>query len=65
MAKENGLKPIRTSANGNEIFALPLGTIEGTKTTFKTGKTGFRMFGKVIVDGKQHQVVGNLVQLGE
>jgi hypothetical protein len=64
MANGN-LKAIRTSASGNEIFALPLGTIEGTKAKFSSGKTGFRMFGKVIIDGKQFQVVGQIIQLGQ
>ena len=59
----NGLKPIRKSKQGNDIYSLPLGTVEGTPTTFSTGSKGYRIFGKAVIDGKQFQVTGNLIQL--
>jgi len=54
---------IRTSKNGNDIFAIPLGTVEGTKTKFSSGNKGYRMFGRVLIGSKQYQVVGNVIEL--
>jgi len=57
------IKKLRTSKNGNDIYALPVGTVEGTKTTFKSGNKGYRMFGRVIIDGSQFQLTGQLTSL--
>lgn len=59
----NGIQKLRTSKNGKEVFALPIGTIEGTKAKFSSGNTGFRMFGRVMLGNKQYQVTGNVVEL--
>jgi hypothetical protein len=56
------LEPIRTSKNGNEIFALKLGQVEGVKKKFSSGNEGFFVFGKVVIDGKIHQLSGNVVE---
>ena len=57
------IKKIRTSKNNNDIYAVPLGTVEAVKAKFSTGNKGYRMFGKVLIDGKQFQVTGNLIEL--
>ena len=57
------IQKVRTSKNGNEIYAIPIGTVEGVKTKFSTGNKGFRVFGRAYIDGKQYQITGNLVEL--
>jgi len=59
----SSINKLRTSKNGNEIYELNIGKVEGTKATFKSGNKGFRMFGKVTIDGKQFQATGNLIAL--
>ena len=57
------IKKVRTSKNGNEIYAIPVGTVEGVKTKFKSGNKGFRMFGRAYINGKQYQITGNVIEL--
>lgn len=57
------IKKLRESQNGNEIFAIPLGTVEGTETEFKSGKKGYRIFGQDIIDGQKFQIIGQIVKL--
>jgi len=52
---------IRKSKNDNDIFAIPLGTVEGTKATFSSGNKGYRLFGRVLIGNKQYQITGQLV----
>ena len=59
----SGITKVRTSKSGNEIFAIELGTVEGTKAKFNSGNKGYRMFGRAYIDGKQFQIVGQLVQM--
>ena len=54
---------VRVSKNGNEIYAIPLGTVEAIKTKFSSGNKGFRMFGRAYLNGKQYQVTGNVIEL--
>jgi len=63
MANGNGIRKIRTSNNGNDIYNIPIGNVEGVKTTFKSGSKGYRIFGKQIIGGKLYQVTGNLIEL--
>jgi hypothetical protein len=44
-------------------------TIAGQKhtaqlRTFKSGKTGYGLYGKINIDGKQHQMSINIIKLG-
>ena len=54
---------LRTSKNNNDIFAIPLGTVEGTKAKFTSGNKGYRMFGRVLIGDKQYQLTGQLVSM--
>ena len=59
-----GFDKIRKSHNGNDIYSIPVGTVEGTPTKFSTGRKGYRIFGKFAdKDGNVYQVTGNLIQL--
>lgn len=57
------MKPVRKSKNGNDIYKLKVGEVEGVKKKYKSGKDGFFAFGKVAIDGHIYQISGNLVQL--
>ncbi len=41
-----------------------LGDVETKPKVFSTGSRGFVMYGKVTVNGKRHQITGNLVEIG-
>ena len=44
--------------NGNkQVLAL-------RERKFKTGSRGYMMFGKITIDGKRYQVMGNVVEIG-
>lgn len=57
------MKPVRKSKNGNDIYKLSVGEVEGVAKEFKSGKKGFFAFGKIAIDGNIYQLSGNLVEV--
>jgi hypothetical protein len=39
-------------------------TVSAREKKFKTGSIGYYVFGKVSVNGKKHQLCGNLIEIG-
>lgn len=52
----------------DKIMVIDVDGQKGTLTLrtrdFKTGSKGFMVFGKIIIDGKRYQVMGNVVEIG-
>lgn len=41
-----------------------LGDVETKPKVFSTGSRGYVMYGKITIDGKRHQVAGNIIEIG-
>jgi len=47
-----------------EIEENPKGALTLRAREFKTGSKGYMIFGKLTIDGKRYQVMGNVVEIG-
>lgn len=47
-----------------EIMQTGFGNLDMKPVTFSTGSTGWRVYGKLVVEGRKCQFSGNLVVIG-